>query len=212
MKNGNQNIKRQARLLRVSPWFFLLWFFAFGIAPGIDIAWAQQTFTTQRTVVYYDKVSSLQEMERRLRFRPVDYLNQKYFYTQDSAQTALASGLSPKIENLLTKVCQILNIWLRKPGILKIYLLENSEQVRQSFLAMHPFLSDRSIFGHRYAPEAVEGFYVSHSRSIFLSLADLTEGVLAHEMAHFVLCEFSARPPSKEIQENWAHYVEDHLD
>jgi len=211
MKNGNQNLRRQARLLKVSPWFFLLCFVVFGFAPSIDIALAQQTFTTGRTVVYYDKAISLQEMEHRLRFRPVDNVNQKYLYTQDSAETALASGLSPKIENLLTKVCQILNIWPRNPGSLKIYLLENSEQVRQRFLAIHPFSSDRSIFGHTYASDPIKGFYESRSRSIFLSLADLSEGVLAHEMTHFVLCECSARPPSSEIQEYWAHFVEDHL-
>ncbi len=185
------------------PCFFLLILGSLSIDPGLKPAWAQQAFTTQRAVIHYDNPADLQEMERRLRFTQVDKL---IFYTQDPAQAALSPRLAAKIEGLLTKVSQILNMWPKNPHPLRIILLKDEYQIRQRYLVFNP-LQKRSFFGY----DPVYAFYESRSHTIFLSLADLHEGILAHEMAHFVLCESFPVPPPTALQEEWAQYVESRL-
>jgi hypothetical protein len=141
----------------------------------------------------------LRELERRLSFSPTKNFHQQYLFTPDPAQAALSPGLASKIDGLLARVSLILNLWPNGPNSLRIILLSNGEEVRQRWLALQPFLRDRPIFGYG----SLSAFYEPLSRTIFLSLADLHAGVLAHEMAHFILNEsFSRRPPAP-LQEQW---------
>lgn len=170
---------------------------------GILPAFAQQSFMTPKAVVYFHAPADLLKMEGRLRFTQAEGFMQRYFYTQDPAQTSLAPGLAAKIDGLLTRVSLILNIWPPNPNRLRIFLLQDGHQVRQRHLALQP-LQERPIFG--YSP--MSGFYESRTRSIFISLKDLHEGILAHEMTHFILCESFAVAPPASLQEEWARYVE----
>ena len=152
------------------------------------------------------RASDLLEMERRIRFTPTQNFQQKYFYSQNPNNASI-SPLAVKIEGLLTQVCLILNTWPRKQGRLRIFLLKDGKQVKQRQLVFQPEERGWSIFGYG----SVEAFYEPCTHTIFLSLADLHEGILAHEMAHYVMCEaYSVRPPH-EMQEDWARYVENKL-
>jgi hypothetical protein len=172
-------------------------------------AQAQQVFQTRSATIYYEDPASLREMEHRLRFSQAKKFIQSYFYTQDPVQAALSPGLAAKIDGLLVKVSLILNRWPQKPQGLKIVLLKDGKQVRQQHLVRQPFQNDGpSWFGYG----RLEAFYEPHTRTIFLSLEDLHAGILAHELAHFVLCECFAVPPPASVQEGWARYVESSLD
>jgi hypothetical protein len=169
-------------------------------------AWAQQAFQTQRTIIVYENPVDLLKMNRLLRFRQVENFPQKYFSTPNPPSAALSPELAAKVEGLLLKVCLILNRWPRGPQRLRIVLLKDGREVRQHYLALQPS-SNPPLFG--YSP--LEAFYEPRTRTIYSSLTDLDEGILAHEMAHFVLCTTFAIPPSSEIQEKWAQYVEARL-
>jgi hypothetical protein len=182
-----------------------------GISPlfmDLHPAWGQQVFMTQWTEIHYNDPSQLRELEHQLSFSPTKNFSRQYFFTPNPVQDALSPGLVSKIDGLLAKVSLILNLWPKKPNRLRIILLSNGKEVRQRWLALQPFLNDSPIFGYG----SLYGFYEFRSRTIFLSLADLHTGVLAHEMAHYILNEsFSMRPP-EPLQEEWAHYVEAILD
>jgi hypothetical protein len=182
-----------------------------GISPLIiDLhpAWGQQIFKTQRTEIHYLDPTHLHELEHQLSFSQTKNFHQQYLFSPDPVQSALSPGLAIKIDGLLAKVSHTLNLQPNKPNRLRIVLLANGKEVRQRWLALQPVLRDRPIFGYG----ALSGFYESFSRTIFLSLADLQTGVLAHEMAHFILNESFSRPPSAPLQEQWAQYVEANLD
>jgi hypothetical protein len=144
-----------------------------------------------------------------LSFSQVDNFYQSYFYTEDPVQAALAPRLAAKIDGLVVKVCLILGRWPQKTQRLRIFLLKDGTQVKQRHLVFQPFKdAGSSWFGHG----GMEAFYESRSRSIFLSLEDLRAGILAHELAHFVLCESFAVHPPAAVQENCARHVESSLD
>lgn len=126
---------------------------------------------------------------------------QYYSFSLDPRQNTLAPGLAAKVDAGLYKVCHLLP---KCPGswpLLHIYLLENSEEVRQRLAVFSPF------YGSMRDHTGSEGFFLSSGNAIFLSLEDLRTGILAHEMAHFILCQYRPIPPG-EFQEQWAQYVE----
>jgi hypothetical protein len=176
-----------------------------GISPLIiDLhpAWGQQVFKTQRAEIHYADPTQLRELENRLSFSPTKNFQQQYFFTPDPAQAALSPGLASKIDGRLARVSLILNLWPNKPNSLRIILLSNGTEVRQRLLALQPFLRDRPLFGYG----SLSAFYEPISRTIFLSMADLHVGILAHEMAHFILNECLSRRPPAPLQEQWAQY------
>lgn len=184
-------------------------FLGLSVPTLISPAQAQQVFQTRSATIYYEDPASLQEMEHRLRFSQAKKFFQSYFYTQDPVQAALSPMLAAKIDGLLVKVSLILNRWPQKPHGLKIVLLKDGKQVQQRHLALQPFQNGGpSWFGY----DRLEAFYEPRTHTIFLSLEDLHAGILAHELAHFVLCESFAVPPPAAVQESWARYVESSLD
>jgi hypothetical protein len=168
----------------------------------------QQIFQTQQAVIYYDNAADLLEMDRRLHFSQVKNFYQGYFYSQNPGQAVLSPGLAAKVDGLFTKVCLMLSRWPKNNHMLRIFLLKDGRQVRQRHLVLQPSKPGLSFFGY----DPLEGFYEPTTRTIFLSLEGLHEGILAHEMTHFVLCETAAIPPPASVQEDWARHVESRLD
>jgi hypothetical protein len=168
-------------------------------------AWGQEVFQTQRAVVQADSATDLMEMERKLQFfvpATAAPLPTRGALAYHPASPRLAA----KIDGLLDQVCHVLKVRPANPPQLRIILLKNGKEVKKRHLL---FVAQErpSFFGYG----SLEGFYEARSHTIFLSLADLHEGILAHEMTHFVLCASFPAPPPTEEQEAWARYVESRL-
>lgn len=54
-------------------------------------------------------------------------------------------------------------------------------------------------------------FYSHKNTAIYISLSDLTDGILAHEIAHAVINFYFVTPPPAQMQEILAQYVDRHL-
>ncbi|MHB8910046.1 MAG: hypothetical protein ACYDAA_14335, partial [Syntrophales bacterium] len=54
-------------------------------------------------------------------------------------------------------------------------------------------------------------FYSHGSRTIAVSIDDITDRILAHEIAHAVICAYFVVPPPVRMQEILAQYVDKHL-
>jgi len=198
----------QSQLQRLSLVFLGCLFLGLTVPALIPSAQAQRVFRTQWTEIYYEDPATLREMESRLRFSQAEHFFQRYFYTPDPVQAALAPELSAKIDGLMVRVCMILNKWPKKPRSLRIFLLKDGKQVRQRQLVFAPAQhAGPAWFGYG----RLEAFYDPRTHTIFLSLDDLHAGILAHELAHFVLCESYVVPPPALLQEEWARYVESSL-
>ena len=59
--------------------------------------------------------------------------------------------------------------------------------------------------------EAPIAFYSSRQKAIFVSAENVTEGVLAHEFAHAVICFYFVTPPPARMQEILAQFVDRNL-
>jgi hypothetical protein len=168
----------------------------------LNQAWAQEAFTTQKTVIFYTNASDLATMDSQIRTPPARPV------TLDRGQSQFSAELAAKVDGLLEEVCMAMKRWPKVTARLRIILLSNGRQVRQRQLAFDPESEGGSIFGYG----ELEAFYDPLTNSIFLSLADLNDGILAHEMAHYVMCTASAVIPPHEMQEEWAHYADRYVE
>ncbi len=166
----------------------------------------QVNFQTRYTTVLAASPADLIEMEGRLRFStPVPAL-QYQVTTGEFACHPAFPRLAAKIDAILVRTSQLLKFRSFRQSHLTIVLLANGKEVRQRHLLIVPG-QRQGLFGFG----SLEAFYETCNRTIYLSLRDLHEGILAHEMAHDLICtRISPRPPSS-VQEYWAHYVESRL-
>jgi len=169
-------------------------------------AWGKQHFYTQRTAICYESADDLQEFDQKLRFMPPAHFLEIYFRQVEPAPTSSLGNLAAKIDGLLAAVCRLLRLRPQTFPRLHIILLKDGYQVQLRHRLFQPSPARPFLgYGHLLA------FYESGHHTIFLSLADFHEGVLAHEMTHHLLCTAYQPPPPAQIQEAWASYVEAHL-
>ncbi|MDI6852053.1 MAG: hypothetical protein QME75_00415 [Deltaproteobacteria bacterium] len=167
-------------------------------------ALARESFETGRAIINCAFPSELYLMEKRLNFFPAAQYFQKNYQASGFPPDPVLHRLAAKVEGIMGRVSHLLNISLKPSSKLRIFLLKDGREVRERHLLFRP---GRSTLGYN----SLEAFYQPGTHSLFLSLADLHEGILAHEMAHFLLCAGSAVPPPAEVQERLAQYAEMHL-
>jgi hypothetical protein len=162
----------------------------------------QECLSTGRAKIVYNSPVDLQEINRRLNSSPLASVSQ-----QDSVsspvQDPAAAQLVAKIDGLLSKVAGVLRLDLQNYPPVTIRFLQDGRQVTKLFHLFQPS-SARPLFGYGSLP----AFYEPRSRTIIVSLQDVHEGILAHEMAHFFLCSGRFPAPPEYYQEDMARHVE----
>jgi len=71
---------------------------------------------------------------------------------------------------------------------------------------------DGIYHGHGMMGSAPPAFYSHTTRTITVALDTITDRILAHEIAHAVICFYFGTPPPARTQEVLAQYVDKHLD
>lgn len=66
----------------------------------------------------------------------------------------------------------------------------------------------RAIFHQDFSERA---FYIHEKSTLYISLEDMTIGMMAHEMAHMIMSNYFIVPPSPKLQEILSGYVEYHF-
>jgi len=173
------------------------------LAWGLSLpARGQEVLKTRHAVVQAQSAADLMEMERRLHVATPAAASQTHFTGEHAFHPAFPR-LAAKIDGILDRASRLLNLHPSRSSRLNIVLLTNGKAVRGRHLLLVPGQRP-GLFGYG----SLEAFYEARSRTIYLSLADLHEGILAHEMAHYLFCTTLAVPPPEYIQEAWAQYVE----
>jgi hypothetical protein len=167
---------------------FIFW--TTGIVVSTAAASAPQVFYTQKSAIIFQQYRDLNELALRLG-------------ATGAAGEPHLGVMSARIDGMLGEISEILQRQPLRPSRLQIYLLKDGFAVQQE-RARQKFARGGMASGRR----ALESFYDSRRRTIFLSLADARLGVLAHEMAHFMLCESFQVPPGEAYQEEVANYME----
>ena len=92
----------------------------------------------------------------------------------------------------------------------KIRVDEIVEKV-QSLLGMYPEAFRVEIALGPPQEKSDVAYYSHETRSVTVAPNRVTDGVLAHEIAHAVICAYFAEPPPAKTQEILAQYVDRHL-
>lgn len=111
-----------------------------------------------------------------------------------------SKGNSPKnrIDKIVERVCELLD--MHPPDLqFKIYSYSTFKELELEY---------RSITFSGMSPTA---FYNHKTRTIYISVQDITDGILAHEIAHAVINLYFGVPPPRKMQEVLAQYVDKHL-
>lgn len=112
----------------------------------------------------------------------------------DPQETQLAA----KCDTLFHRAQELLDMY--PPGI---HVTVKVARAREQITTIHA-----ARYG--YGTEAI-AFYVVENNTIYAAMGDVSESVLAHEMAHCIIDHyFRARPPRK-IEELLAMYVDEHV-
>lgn len=102
---------------------------------------------------------------------------------------------------IVERVCRILDMY--PPNLhFNIYIYTLQRDIEKLYFRM----------GASHIFEKIPiAFYSHKSKTIYVSLENITSGVLAHEIAHAVINFHFHTPPPQRMQEILAQYVDKHL-
>ena len=183
--------------LLIPTLFCLISFFMGGVAkgqPSDSILW--QTIETRHTIIRYQSLSDLNRFNSRIKYR-----------TEGSVLTGLFSSSGPKdIENkastkvdaLFEKAQEILDM-RKKMEKVTINVYNDKKQLHEAY---------QGIYGQ---PCRIRAWYEYRFNTIYITIDDVHEGMLAHEMAHSIIDHYLLVRPPSATAEILARYVDSHL-
>lgn len=154
------------------------------------------SFQSRNFTVYYAPTVDLKAVQRRLN-RRMFYLAGKL--VPDPLLSASDEKIAFRLDTLLSRAKEVLDMYPRMSG-LKIKIFKNREELSEEYYSIF------KIQGR------FKSFYVHKYKTIYVSEADISDSVVAHEMGHAIIDHyFSVIPPAK-IAEMIASYVDLHLE
>lgn len=115
-------------------------------------------------------------------------------YIPESEKVSIEDQIALSLDLLYLEVSDILDIQASSPIKLQVFAKSGP---------MHEVITGKYKFEKLGA-----AMYVFVENKIYLSLEDLTLGILAHEIAHAMISDYFVVPPPEKMQEVLAGYVE----
>lgn len=145
-------------------------------------------------VIEYEQGVDLAQLERKLDLTFVDVTG----FRRDLIGLSIPQRLIEKVEVVALKVKQILDMY---PAGYEVQL-----KVFKDRRALQDYYAD--IFGQR---KKIISFYVYKHNTIYTSQRDISEHVLAHELAHSIIDHYFVILPPENIAEMLAIHVDTRL-
>lgn len=166
---------------------------------GKDIETPQWlTFKDNQITLIYQPDINLKKLEARLRSRyfSVSAMEKNLFA---NPAYGIERRISARLESILLRVKQILA--MNPPFMnLKIKVFNNRNELNNEYFRI--FNSNP-----RY-----KSFYMHGLKTIYTSMQDVTDSVIAHEMSHAVIDHYFNVTPPPKVAELLAVYVDSHLE
>jgi hypothetical protein len=174
-------------------------FFSFlcGLVQGENsdnVHW--QTLETKYTIIHYQSVKDLKKFNDHIDYGPQRWSLTRLFSAPQSDD--LTHSIKKKVDALYARVQEILDMRKRmKKVTIKVY--HNKEQLHDAYSRLYK------------TPCRIRAWYVYKQNTICLSVDDLHERMLAHELAHAIIDHYLVMRPPKTTAEILARYVDRQL-
>lgn len=153
-------------------------------------------FSTKFCTVFYEKDVNLKTIARRVNLRFSDFYSPRKFTKK--TDFSIEEILSEKFDAIFYKVEDILDMYPSRIQVtLNIYKDENGLDNAYE-----------EIFNES---NKASSFYIYKTNTIYTTEKVISEGILAHEMAHCIIDHYFVILPPKKIQEILAAYADVHL-
>lgn len=168
-------------------------FFA-GMAYSEEEEWG--VFSTEFCTVFYEKDVNLKTIARGVNLRFSDFYSPGRFTKK--ADSSTEEILSEKFDAIFYRVEDILDMYPSRIRVtLNIY--KNKNGLDNEY---------EEIFNE---PNKASSFYIYKTNTIYTTERTISEGILAHEMAHCIIDHYFVILPPRKIQEMLAVYADVHL-
>ena len=184
------------RLLSIICWNFLL-FSLCGVAHGetsANINW--QSLETKYTIIRCQSLEDLKKFNQKVDYSPGEWGLKRLFSRSDS--TKMIDKLKKKVDALYERVQEILDMRKRMKKV-TVNVYHNKKQLHAAYQEIYK------------KPCKLRAWYVYEYNTIYISVDDLHEGMLAHEMAHSIIDHYLTVRPPGATAEILARYVDSHL-
>jgi len=173
-----------------SPSKKIILFLIFFLSPNLGFP-QQRVIESKYFTLEFPRECELVEFAQKIN---VNYFLQMDIPSSDTKN--FDSIISKTLDALYLEVSDILDIHIYSyHGKIKVY--PNKEKLKENVFRNYP--------GQKYNLPSV---YIHSDNAIHISLADLTLGMLAHEIAHAIISHYFVVPPPAKVQEVLAGYVE----
>lgn len=153
-------------------------------------------FSAEPPLAYETKYSTIRYSEEKTLSRFTKSIGGGFF----SGVNLEKNPLLPKdrVDKLVEKVISIMGM---RPKSLRfdIFVYETYGELEEAYSEI------------KKTGKSPIAFYYNNTKTIYVSIEDLKPGVLAHEMAHAVICAYFGTPPPERTQEILARHVDVHL-
>lgn len=153
-------------------------------------------FSGRFCTVFYEEGVDLERVNRRINLRFSDFYSaRRYAKKADLSTDEILSG---KFDAIFAKVGEILDMYPSKVHV-AVNIYKTQEGLDEAY---------EGIFSEK---NSTVSFYVYKTNTIYTTERAITEGILAHEMAHCIIDHYFVILPPRKIQEMLAVYADVHL-
>ena len=157
---------------------------------------SRSVFSTRFCTVFYNDDVDLHKINRRINLRFSDFYSPRTY--KEKVDFSIEDILSEKFDAIFVRVQDILDMY---PS--KIHVAINIYKTREELDAVYERIFD--------GPNTAVSFYVYKTNTIYTLENEVTENILAHEMAHCIIDHYFVILPPRKIQEMLAVYADMHL-
>ena len=166
-----------------------------------DVLW--QNLETKYTIILYQSLEDLKKFDKKIDYSPDEWGISRLF--SGSGADKRMDKLKKKIDALHERVQWILGM-RKKKNKLKINIYPDKEKLHATFSKIY-----KKSYRSYKTSLRIRAWYIFESNTIYITVDDLNEGILAHEIAHSVIDQYLKVRPPKAAAEILARYVDKHL-
>ena len=151
---------------------------------------------TKYTIIQYQSLEDVIKFEKKINYGKGAWGLSRLF--DASGPDELFDRVTNKVDKLWNRVREILDMRKKTPKVV-IHIYGSKKQLAEAYFDIY---KEENHF---------RAWYIYEYNTIYINADDLTEGMLAHEMAHSIIDHFlQIRPPAASA-EILARYVDSHL-